>query len=95
MATPRERKTLRKWWTLLFIVILAGAGYAAFVALKWDTLKRLSGIDDSNGDSERDVLNCSAGTHQEGQRCVSNPERPAPPAGASSAAPQTPAPGPP
>jgi hypothetical protein len=86
MASNRRRTLL--WWKFLAIVIAVGLGYAGFVAYHWDRFMEW-GADANKEFTEKDLLQCEPGTHQEKGRCVSNPNpsHPAP-------APVSPAPAP-
>jgi hypothetical protein len=57
----------------LFLVIAVGAGYTAIVALKWDLLVKLAVGDQPSEYTQKDLLHCEPGTHQQNGMCVTNP----------------------
>jgi hypothetical protein len=83
MAPSRKKDLL--WWKILAMTAIAGLSYAGFVASHWDRF--MSWGQEANQEySDKDLLQCEPGTHQEKGRCVSNPvashpaPAPAPPA---------------
>ncbi|MBI3552188.1 MAG: hypothetical protein HY077_06695 [Elusimicrobia bacterium] len=70
----RKRSAAAFWWRMLAATILAGLGYAGVVSMNWDRLTSLGAPQQEY--TEKDLMQCEPGTHQEGQRCVSNPAKP-------------------
>ncbi len=64
------------WWLMVGMTILVGIGYSGVVALNWDRMVSLGANSQPKEYTEKDLLQCEPGTHQEHGRCVSNPVRP-------------------
>ena len=81
MAILKERRSARTWWYIFFIVIASGVGFALIVYSRWDTLAELAGANEKEEYTEKDLMQCGPGTHQEGSKCVANktPSGPAAP----------------
>lgn len=87
MGILNLRSRARMWWFVLLVVIASGAGYVLIVYSRWDTMAELAGANEKEEYTDKDLMQCGAGTHQEGGRCVANKGAPAP------APPAVPAPG--
>jgi len=70
----KRKKALMMWWKALFLVIASGAGFAAIIGFKWDLFMHELGALDPQEYSQKDLLQCEPGTHQQNGMCASNPD---------------------
>ena len=90
MGMMRKRESLRKWWKVVGLLIVIAIGFSVVVSMKWDEWVALSGAEEPTEYSQKDMMSCQAGTHQEHGRCIANKVKPASAAAAATPAPAAP-----